>query len=61
MNIWGKVIGGAAGFAIGGPIGALLGAVAGHAIDTKVLPSYKNNEDNYKNIVFTAGDRKSVV
>ena len=22
MNIWGKVIGGAAGFAIGGPIGA---------------------------------------
>ena len=55
MNIWGKVIGGAAGFAIGGPIGALLGAAAGHAIDTKVLPSYKNNEDNYKNIVFTAG------
>jgi DnaJ like chaperone protein len=55
MNIWGKVIGGAAGFAIGGPIGAFLGAVAGHAIDTKVLPSYKNGEDNYKNIVFTAG------
>ena len=55
MNIWGKVIGGAAGFAIGGPIGGLLGAVAGHAIDTKVLPSYNTREDNYKNIVFTAG------
>ena len=55
MNIWGKVIGGAAGFAIGGPIGALLGAVAGHAIDTKILPSYISNDVNYKSIVFTAG------
>lgn len=33
MSIWGKVIGGVAGFAIGGPLGALLGAVAGHAVD----------------------------
>lgn len=33
MSIWGKVIGGVAGFAVGGPLGALLGAVAGHAID----------------------------
>lgn len=33
MSIWGKIIGGAAGFALGGPIGALLGAVAGHAVD----------------------------
>jgi len=33
MSIWGKVIGGVAGFAIGGPLGALLGAVAGHAMD----------------------------
>jgi DnaJ like chaperone protein len=33
MSIWGKILGGAAGFAIGGPIGALLGAVAGHAVD----------------------------
>ena len=55
MNIWGKVIGGAAGFAIGGPIGALLGTVAGHAIDTKVLPQYITNDDSYKSIVFTAG------
>lgn len=30
MSIWGKLLGGAAGFAIGGPIGALIGAVAGH-------------------------------
>jgi DnaJ like chaperone protein len=33
MSIWGKIIGGAAGFALGGPLGALLGAVAGHAVD----------------------------
>lgn len=34
MSIWGKVLGGAAGFAVGGPLGALLGAVAGHAVDS---------------------------
>jgi len=33
MSIWGKIVGGAAGFAIGGPIGALLGGIAGHAVD----------------------------
>lgn len=33
MSIWGKVLGGVAGFAVGGPLGALLGAVAGHAVD----------------------------
>jgi len=33
MSIWGKVIGGVAGFALGGPLGGLLGAVAGHAVD----------------------------
>jgi DnaJ like chaperone protein len=33
MSIWGKVIGGVAGFAVGGPLGALLGAAAGHAVD----------------------------
>lgn len=33
MQIWGKIIGGVAGFAIGGPLGALLGLLAGHAFD----------------------------
>jgi len=33
MAIWGTVLGGAAGFAVGGPLGALLGAAAGHAYD----------------------------
>jgi DnaJ like chaperone protein len=33
MSIWGKILGGAAGFALGGPLGALIGAAAGHAVD----------------------------
>ena len=33
MSIWGKVIGGVTGFALGGPVGAILGTVAGHAVD----------------------------
>jgi DnaJ like chaperone protein len=33
MSIWGKVIGGVAGFAVGGPLGAILGTAAGHAYD----------------------------
>ena len=36
MNIWGMIIGGAAGFAIGGPIGALLGVAAGHYAEAKL-------------------------
>ena len=33
MSIWGKIIGGTAGFALGGPLGAILGAAAGHVVD----------------------------
>ncbi len=33
MSIWGKILGTAAGLAIGGPLGALAGAAFGHAID----------------------------
>ncbi|MCG8403225.1 MAG: hypothetical protein MJA84_16770, partial [Firmicutes bacterium] len=35
MSIWGKVIGGVAGFALGGPLGALMGAYAGHMMVDK--------------------------
>jgi DnaJ like chaperone protein len=35
MSLWGKILGGAAGFALGGPIWALVGAVAGHAVDAR--------------------------
>lgn len=33
MSIWGSIIGGGAGFALGGPLGALVGLAAGYAID----------------------------
>ncbi len=33
MSVWGKILGGAAGFALGGPLGAVIGAAAGHAFD----------------------------
>lgn len=35
MSIWGKVVGGMAGFALGGPLGAAMGAYAGHMMVDK--------------------------
>ena len=35
MSIWGKIIGGTAGFALGGPIGAILGVIVGGSLDKK--------------------------
>lgn len=35
MTIWGKILGGAAGFALGGPLGALIGGIAGHVYDSR--------------------------
>jgi len=40
MNFWGKIIGGAAGFAMGGPLGAVVGAALGHAADAGVAPKF---------------------
>ena len=37
--MWGKIIGGVAGFALGGPFGAVLGAAFGHAADSGGLGS----------------------
>jgi len=33
LSLWGKIIGGVAGFAMGGPFGAVMGAAMGHAAD----------------------------
>ena len=33
MSLWGKIIGGGVGFAVGGPLGAIIGTAAGHAFD----------------------------
>ncbi len=57
MSVWGKILGGAAGFALGGPIGALLGAGAGHAVD-KMRESASDGgaaESGTKQIAFTIG------
>ena len=53
MSIWGKLLGGAAGFAIGGPIGALLGALAGHAVDS--ISAGGEGADATRSITFTIG------
>lgn len=57
MSIWGKILGGAAGLALGGPIGALLGAVAGHfAVDQKnESEAPGEDEDVTRQIGFTIG------
>jgi DnaJ like chaperone protein len=44
MNVWGKIVGGTAGFAIGGPIAALLGVMAGHAVDHVLDSRASSNE-----------------
>src|SRR5258708_39883214 len=44
MQIWGKIVGGTAGLALGGPIAALLGVMAGHAVDTYVLEGRLSSE-----------------
>ena len=64
MSIWGKIIGGTTGFALGGPIGALLGLAAGHGMDRvnkssqsynrKTASKYSENK-NYKEQVFASG------
>src|SRR5215471_11393383 len=60
MSIWGKLLGGAAGFALGGPLGALLGAVAGHAVDRLAdssLPEAGEEDERaaMRQIAFTIG------
>ena len=49
MGVWGKIIGGTTGFALGGPIGALLGLMAGHGIDkAKIKKKPKTKEYQVK-------------
>jgi len=55
MSIWGKIIGGVAGFALGGPLGAILGAAAGHAIDRAKIqsPDGAGFDSNTRQVAFT--------
>lgn len=51
MSIWGKIVGGTAGLAIGGPIAGLLGVMLGHSVDqmidqrlsTETAPAARND------------------
>lgn len=52
MSIWGKILGGAAGFAIGGPLGALIGAVGGHFVD-RLKSDSEGGRESQKSVTFT--------
>ena len=57
MSVWGKLIGGAAGLALGGPVGAILGLAAGHGVD-RVSREKKSNKifnTTEKEQVFASG------
>ena len=53
MSVWGKILGGAAGFALGGPLGAIIGAVAGHAVDKMRAAPEGEAADATKRVAFT--------
>jgi len=58
MSIWGKVIGGVTGFALGGPLGALIGAYAGHKMDRarqddSVYSGSGNSDHQTRQVAFT--------
>jgi len=56
VTIWGKILGGAAGFALGGPLGALLGLAAGYGIERLHALSRDDDatdDDPTKQIAFT--------
>lgn len=46
MSWWGKLVGGALGFALVGPIGALLGAALGHTLDKGIKDLEQISSDN---------------
>ena len=55
MSIWGRLLGGAAGFALGGPIGAIRGVMAGSAFDRKKQKNfhYSQISQDQKQQIFT--------
>ncbi|RED49650.1 TerB family tellurite resistance protein [Aestuariispira insulae] len=52
MSIWGKILGGVGGLALGGPLGALIGALGGHVIDS-MQPDKPEQKDGTKTVAFT--------
>ncbi len=45
MGLWGKIIGGTAGFFVGGPYGAVIGAALGHAADSGSVQTIRRSFD----------------
>jgi len=54
MSIWGKIIGGTAGFALGGPLGAIMGVMAGNIFDRsrKSSTTYQRIPNHQKQHIF---------
>ena len=52
MSIWGKIIGGTAGFALGGPIGAILGVMAGNVFDRSKKQNFNKISNQQKQNIF---------
>ena len=59
MGLWGKIIGGIAGFAVGGPPGAMLGASLGHAADSGALPMFGGGSVTAR-VAAMAGNREQL-
>jgi len=55
MTIWGKIIGGAAGLALGGPVGGLVGLLLGTAVDETISRSDADNRENRRKVIFSIG------
>ena len=55
MSIWGRLLGGAAGFALGGPLGAILGVMAGSAFDKRKQKNFQYSQisQEQKQQIFT--------
>jgi len=55
MSIWGKIIGGTAGFALGGPLGAIIGMMIGGSLgrSTKKFSSSNQISQQQKQNIFT--------
>ena len=57
MSIWGRIIGGTAGFALGGPLGGIIGVIAGSAFDKRRRSSFNfaHITQDQKQQIFTLG------
>jgi DnaJ like chaperone protein len=60
VGVWGKIIGGMAGFAMGGPLGAMVGAAFGHAADEGALAGARRIPPHAADLAALLGGRESL-